>query len=156
MATPRASIRPWIFFAGSTLAIAVLQWAEPVLLPVAVALLLTFLLNPSVNSLQRWIGRASAVIVVVTLTFACLAGLGWVLTRQVSSLAAELPGYRANIRLKVLDVRRATRGGPVEQVQSTLQDIKQEIAKSEARGATVPQSVVVTTIRAPGWACRHG
>jgi predicted PurR-regulated permease PerM len=145
MATPRASIRPWIFFAGCVLAVAVLKWAEPVLLPVAVALLLTFLLNPPVNSLQRWIGRAAAVIVVVTLTFACLAGLGWILTRQVSGLAAELPSYRANIRLKVLDVRRATRGGPVEQVQSTLQDIKQEFAKSEAKGATVPQSVVVTT-----------
>jgi predicted PurR-regulated permease PerM len=148
MAIRRSPLRCWVFFAGCVLAVVVLDWAEPVLLPVAVSLLLTFLLNPPVNSLQRWIGRAAAVIVVVTLTFAGLAGLGWVLTRQVSSLVAELPGYRTNIQQKVLDVRRAFRGGPMETVQSTLQDIQQEIAKSEktdARAAKAPQPVVMAT-----------
>jgi len=141
-------LRPWVVFGGGALAVVLLDWGEPVLMPVAVSLLLTFLLNPPVNSLQRWIGRAPAVVIVVSLTFLMLTALGWVLARQVTSLAADLPGYRQNIRQKVADVRALSRGGPVAQVQSTLEDIKQEIAKGEqeiAKGeaAKRPSSVVV-------------
>ena len=96
----------------------VLDWAEAVLLPIAVALLLTFLLNPPVTVLQRWIRRGPAVILVVTLTCGGLAVLGWVLTRQMSSLALELPAispdHSTESRRRPPDVR----GGAVEQVQT--------------------------------------
>ena len=134
LAQPRRVLwlRPWVIFSGGALAVVLLDWAEPVLMPVAVSLLLTFLLNPPVNSLQRWIGRGSAVVIVVSLTFVVLTLLGWVLARQVTSLADDLPGYRQNIRQKVADIRALSRGGPVAQVQSTLEDIKQEMAQETA------------------------
>jgi predicted PurR-regulated permease PerM len=157
MAAPRSPFHPWIVFAGAVLAVFVLDWAETLLLPIAVALLLTFLLNPPVTWLQRWIRRGPAVIVVVTFTIATLTFLGWVLTRQVASLAAELPNYRVTIREKILDIRRAARGGPVEKVQETLEDIKQDIATAEqgiataeARRVPAPTPVVVTSAPASG------
>ena len=134
--------RYWIAFAGCLLIIFVLDWAEAVLVPVAVALLLTFLLNPPVMMLQRWIKRGPAVILVVSLTCGGLGVLGWVVTRQVSSLALELPQYRQNIRQKVADVRSAVRGGAVEQVQTTIDDIKREISGGPTK-TPPPQSVVV-------------
>lgn len=86
--------RPWIIFGGCVLIVFVLDWAEPVLLPIAVALLFTFLLNPPVNARQRWLRRGPAVLIVVTISFVLLTLLGWGLTRQISSLAADLPSYR--------------------------------------------------------------
>jgi predicted PurR-regulated permease PerM len=142
----RYDIRPWITFAGCVLVAVALDWAESLLLPIAVSLLLTFLLNPPVRWLERWLPRAAAVLIVVTVTFATLALVGWVVTRNVASLAAELPNYRENIRQKVQDIRRASRGGPVEQVQSTLEEIKKELQTAET-AATVkrpPTPVIVT------------
>ena len=111
LAQPRRVLwlRPWVIFSGGALAVVLLEWAEPVLMPLAVSLLLTFLLNPPVTSLQRWLGRSSAVVIVVSLTFVVLTLLGWVLARQVSSLAGDLPGYRQNIRQKVADIRALSR-----------------------------------------------
>jgi predicted PurR-regulated permease PerM len=140
------TIAPWINFAGFVLVVVTLDWAEALFLPIAVALLLTFLLNPPVRFLQRWLPRSAAVMIVVAFTFIALSAVGWIVTSQVASLAAELPNYRANIRQKVLDIRRAARGGPVEQVQSTLEEIKKDLETAEAATtARRPATPVVLT-----------
>lgn len=136
-------LRPWIAFGGCVLVVVLLNWAEPVMLPIAVALLLTFLLNPPVNALQRWMGRGPAVVIVVGLTLGALTMLGWGLVSQLTSLAADLPGYRENIRQKVADVRNVSRGGAVEKMQSTLDDIKTEMAKG-GPGRSTAQVMVAT------------
>src|SRR5690349_11449479 len=59
----------WLRFAGCVLVVAVLYWAQAVLVPVALALLITFVLTPPVIVLQRWIGRVPAVLTVVALVF---------------------------------------------------------------------------------------
>ena len=151
-------IGPWITFAGCMLIVAAMDYAEALLLPIAVALLLTFLLNPPVRLLERVLPRVVAVLIVVTLTLASLSLVGWIVTRQVASLAAELPNYRANIRQKVLDIRHAARGGPVEQVQSTLEEIKKDLQTAEAANKDKrPATPVVVTpdpvggIGVPAW-----
>jgi hypothetical protein len=69
------SVKPWVTFAGVVLVVAVLYWAQAVLVPFALAILLTFVLTPPVNWLQRWVGRVPAVLLVVTLALAMLAHL---------------------------------------------------------------------------------
>src|SRR5512132_4430099 len=85
-------------FAGGVLVVAVLYWAQAVLVPFALAILLTFVLTPPVTWLQRWVGRVPAVLLAATLVFAALGLAGWGLTRQINNLAEDLPGYRANKR----------------------------------------------------------
>lgn len=70
---------------------AVLYLARKVLMPIALAVLLAFLLNPLVRVLERVIPRALAVLLVVALAFTALGGAGWMMSSQVTSLAAELP-----------------------------------------------------------------
>jgi hypothetical protein len=94
------------------------------LVPFALAILLTFVLTPPVTWLQRWVGRVPAVLVAATLVFAALGLAAWGLTRQIDHLAEDLPGYRANIRTKIADVRLAGRGGAVEKLQETLEGIR--------------------------------
>ena len=115
----------------------VLYSAQAVLIPVALAVLLTFVLAPAVTWFQRWIGRVPAVLVVVVLAFTILALAGWGLTRQMANLAADLPTYQQNIRQKIADVRGVGKGGAVAQVQETLKDIQTESPRRKSRECTV-------------------
>ena len=82
-----SSLKPWITFAGGVLVIVVLYWAQAVLVPIALAILLSFVLAPPVTWLERWLGRVPAVLVVVTLVFVVLGLAGWGLARQMNNLA---------------------------------------------------------------------
>jgi predicted PurR-regulated permease PerM len=144
-------VKPWVTFAGGVLVVAVLYWAQAVLVPFALAILLTFILAPPVTWLQRWVGRVPAVLLVVSLVFAALGLAGWGLTRQMDHLVQDLPGYRANIRAKIADVRGAGKGGAIEKLQQTLAGIKTDMGTSEAPKGTVLRPVVVTSNPATGF-----
>jgi predicted PurR-regulated permease PerM len=69
--------------------ITTLYFARPILIPLALAALLTFLLSPLVTRIERWIGRIAAVLLVVTMIFTVTSVTGWVLTRQLVDLATK-------------------------------------------------------------------
>jgi predicted PurR-regulated permease PerM len=154
------SLDRWLTFAGCVLVVAVLYWAQTVLVPIALAMLLTFVLTPPVAWLQRWIGRVPAVLAVVVVLGTLLAAAGYGVAQQMSELASELPRYRANIRQKVADVRNAGRGGSVERIQETVKEIQSEFeaadkkgkAQASAAAPVVVQSQQVTTLWGfPAW-----
>ena len=146
------TMKPWVTFAGCVLVVVVLYWAQAVLVPFAVAILLTFVLTPPVTWLQRWVGRVPAVLAVVTLVFAVLGLAGWGLARQMDHLADDLPRYRTNILEKIADVRGAGKGGSVEKLQETIEDIKTDLGRSDAPKGTVARPVVVTSEQVTGFA----
>jgi predicted PurR-regulated permease PerM len=153
------SFNRWITFAGFVLVAAVLYWARPVLVPIALAMLLTFVLSPPVTWLQRWIGRVPAVLAVVTLLGVLLAGAGYGVALQMSELAGELPRYRSNIRQKIADVRNAGRGGSVERIQETFKEIQKDLEAADKQGAAKPRTPSVfvqseqasTLLGIPAW-----
>jgi predicted PurR-regulated permease PerM len=137
------AIQPWITFAGCVVVVGVLYWAQAVLVPVALAALITFVLTPFVLKLQRLVGRVPAVLLIVALVFGVLGAATWGLAQQITALAADFPQYRANIRQKAVDIRQAGQGGTVAKVQDTLEDIQSEIARGgEARGRAAAPLVV--------------
>ena len=140
-----AEIRPLVAIGTGALVVACLYWGQGVLIPVALAGLLAFLLSPVVNAVDRWgAGRATSVLVVVLLAFCLAGGVGWVLLRQLVSLADELPQYSANIRQRVADLRGLGKGGSVEKVQQTLTEVVGEMQKAEPKAkADKPIPVVV-------------
>ena len=146
------SLKPWITFAGSVLIVVVLYWAQAVLVPIALAVLISFVLAPPVTWLERWLGRVPAVLVVVTLLFVVLGLAGWGLARQMGNLAEDLPRYRVNILAKIADVRGAGKGGTVEKLQETIEEIKTDLGKTEVpKGKPAPPPVVVTSERVSGF-----
>ncbi len=145
------TLKSWVTFAGCVLVVVVLYWAQAVFIPVALAILLTFVLTPPVTWLERWIGRVPAVLMAVSLVF-LLGGLaGWGLVRQLNHLTDDLPTYRANILAKISDVRGAGKGGSVEKLQETIDEIKTDLEKSETPRGTVSRPVVVTSEQVPGF-----
>ena len=143
--THRALLRPWLTFAGGVLIVVVLYWAQAVLVPIALAALLSFVLAPPVTWLERWLGRVPSVLAVVTLVFIVLGVAGWGLARQMNHLSEDLPGYRVNILAKIADVRGAGKGGTVEKLQETIEDIKTDLGKSDPAKGPAPRSVIVAS-----------
>lgn len=141
----------WLTFAGCVLVVVVLYWAQAILVPIALSILVTFVLTPPVTWLQRWIGRVPAVVGVVLLVFTMVGVAGWGLARQVNHLADDLPRYRANILAKIADIRGAGKGGTVEKLQETIDDIKTDLGKVEVPRGTVSRPVVITSEQVAGF-----
>ena len=135
----------WIAFAGCVLVVAVLYWAQAILVPFCLALLMTFVLAPPVIWLQRRIGRVAAVLTVVILVFTFLGLAGYGVYRQMTTLGDALPTYRSNIRAKIHDIRGVRSGGSVEKLERTLEQIQRDLGAPKPAAGTIAQPMVVTT-----------
>src|SRR6476661_7593691 len=107
--------------------IAALYFGRSVLVPIALATLITFLLSRLVTRLERWIGRIAAVLVTVIAMFTIFAGASWVIGRQVIDLADKLPEYQANITTKIRSLRLPA-GGPLARLSSSMRALQSELA----------------------------
>jgi predicted PurR-regulated permease PerM len=103
--------------------------AREVLIPIALAVLLSFVLSPVVRFFQRWyIPRVLAVVAVVAIAFALIFALGSLLVAQVNQLATDLPSYRSTLSDKIKSVRGVAGGsGTLERASEVLQDLSKEI-----------------------------
>src|SRR5262249_4372826 len=123
--------RPYLLVCTLLLVIAFLYFARQVLIPLALAVLLAFILSPLVTRLQRrGLGRTSSVAVVVTLAFLALGLFGWVLSRQVTELLVQLPRYEKQIVAKFHGLRSLGEGGVIGTVRKTVEDIAHKVTGS--------------------------
>jgi len=144
------TLPPLIAFGSLVLIIACLYWAQTVLIPIALSIMLTFLLSPVAGALERiGLKRLPSVLLIVVLTFSSLAMIGWVVSIEFTSLGNELPKYTGNVRQKISDVRGAGKGGALENVQKAIDQVKEEIQKKQepaeklSKDKEIPRPVVV-------------
>ncbi len=113
-------------------ALALLYFARSILIPLAFALILAFLLTPAVTMLKRiGISRVPAVTVVILIATAAVAFAGWAIAAQLVEVANRLPGYSRNIRRKI-DSLQMPQTGPLGQAAKSLKDIGDELAQPRA------------------------
>jgi predicted PurR-regulated permease PerM/GAF domain-containing protein len=110
-----------------------LYFGQEFLIPLALAALITFLLSPFVTKLERWLGKVGAVIATMMLIVGGTLGMGWTLANQAVDLANQLPGYKENIRAKLQAVQ-LPRGGVVDRVSETVEDLKKDLPGAAADG----------------------
>jgi len=120
--------------------VAALWLGRDLLVPLALAILLSFALGPLVRLLQRIrLGRVPSVLLAVALAAAVLGGVGTVVTNQLIQLAEDLPRYEQNIRAKIRDLKStAPGGGLVERTTDVLKDIGDEIADTPSGAPDEP------------------
>jgi predicted PurR-regulated permease PerM len=83
-------------------------FGREVLVPIALAVLMSFVIAPPVRRLQAWyVPRILAVILVVLLAFAAIFSLGGLMVSQVNQLATDLPQYQSTLREKIKSLRGA-------------------------------------------------
>ena len=113
--------------------IAILYFGREVFVPLAVAVLLTFVLAPPVRALRRWrFGRIPSIVTVVLIAFLAIFGLGMVLGEQVSHLAAALPKYQDTLTKKIERLRgAAAETGTLGQASNVLRSLNQELRNTQ-------------------------
>jgi len=115
----------------AALFIAALYFGREIFVPIALAILLSFVLAPLVGLLQRGrIPRGFAVVSVVVLAFMIIFGLGTLIANQLTQLAGDLPVYQSTMREKIKSVRGATASsGTLERAADMLQELSRELDK---------------------------
>src|SRR5438046_6588637 len=87
----------------------IISFLQPILIPVAIAIILTYLLNPLVTKMCRGgFGRTKAVALLFAIAFLGLGGLvAWLvptISLQSANFAKELPAYTERARDRVVDL----------------------------------------------------
>src|ERR1700732_3431720 len=104
-------VRKLIDVAYLVLIFAAFAWAKEFLLPLILAILISFLLAPVVSRLERWhFPRAVAVFSVVAIAFAFIGALCSTLSLQGLDLVHSLPKYRDNIHAKWVAIQKGPPG----------------------------------------------
>jgi predicted PurR-regulated permease PerM len=102
-------VREPVGMVAAAIAVAALYFGREVLIPVTLAMLLSFVLSPLVELLRRiWLGRILSVVLAVVLALGLILTLGSAIGTQVAQLSGNLLQYQATIETKVSGLRKAT------------------------------------------------
>jgi len=106
--------------------VAVLYFAREVFIPLALAILVSFLLAPLMLRLRKWgVGRALSAVIVVHVAFLLVAVFGLLMAGQLADLTHKLPEYQRNVHQKLESVR-ASGGGFIERASRFIGNITEE------------------------------
>ena len=141
--------------------IMLLYFGREIIIPIALAILLSFVLAPLVGLLQFIrIPRGLAVVSVVITAFALIFAMGSLLANQLTQLAGDLPRYQSTISEKIQAFRDTTAGrGTLERASGMLKDLSKELDKPKeaatalgggaSPNATQPPKPVPVEVRQP-------
>jgi predicted PurR-regulated permease PerM len=112
---------------GATLVVAVLHFGRPVLLPLVMTVLSTFLLRPAAVWMERHkIPRGAAVGVVAVGILVVIGGAGWIIAGQFRELALHLDEYRGHMRAKI-EVLQHTRVKSFENLRAIVREVAEAV-----------------------------
>ncbi|MGI8526820.1 MAG: AI-2E family transporter [Pseudolabrys sp.] len=133
----------------AALIVATLYFGRDVFVPIALAILLSFVLAPPVRILQDWhVPRPASVIGVVLLAFLVIFAVGGVIATQMTQLASDLPQQESNMRAKIRSLRgTAATHNTLEHAAYLLQNLGNERNKPKD---TPPATLAVPAANAPG------
>lgn len=135
------------------ISIVALYLGRDILIPVALAILLSFALGPIAIRLRRWgLGRVTSVVIVVLLAFVGLGGFGVLIGGQLVQLVKNLPAYQYNIHTKIRSMQSAARDdGMIDRAVTVLRELSKDVSgESRAgtnRAADVPSERTAIPVR---------
>ena len=125
---PRANLGALLVI---VLVIAGLYFGRELLIPLALAILVTFLLSPLVTRLEGLgLGRIPSVVAILVILAGAAGGLGWVAAREAAQLSDDLPQYRTNLRAKIRDLR-----GPLGSISGAADEFNETVRQFVLKGA---------------------
>ena len=130
-ASPQSTI---VLLAGLCLLFAVLYWAQSVMMPIALALLLASGLSPVVSFLQRHrMHRVTAVSVVVLVSLLLFVGLVFAMTAEVEHVMLNLPEYKDNLSKKIRSFH-SDKPGIMDRLTHSFEDLTKELDETAPDG----------------------
>ena len=120
---------PLFMLAAVVTTIAALYFAKAILLPVAMAILLTFLLTPIADELERWrIPRIVAVLLIVATSFVAFGTVVGMMTQQLVQLGEQLPNHEKELGKKLRNLRPQSE--TLGKLSQTLSNLRAAILQS--------------------------
>jgi len=116
-----------------------LYFGRGILVPIALAILLAFLLEPAVTWMEKLrLGRAGPVIIAVLLAISVLGAASWLVFVQAVDLADKFPNYKATISKKIESLRGA-KGKGLAKAKATVSELGKEISSTIGAGENVQE-----------------
>lgn len=137
--------------ASVAVVVGALYLAKGILLPLILSALISFLLSPICDWLERYkIGRIPAVLITVILTFTGLGIITSTAISQMAELAPKIATYQGNIEAKIRLLNQ-NMGATLRGVTQTTQKLSEQIQKAEnaAEGTTGEKPYAVRLISSP-------
>ena len=108
-----------------------LYFGRPVLMPLALAVLMSFAIAPLVGVLRHLrLGHMPAVLLSLVLALVILSAVGTFVGSQFAGLAADLPRYQTNIGHKIQSIRGASGHGTIAKLNQTIEALAEQITGS--------------------------
>lgn len=132
-----ASSKSSIFIAV-TATIAMLYFGRQIFIPLALALVFSFLLTPLVVFLERFhLGRVTAVLVVLALCFAITAGLSWGVADELLEITGHIRDYKENLEQTLRSLHPSV-DGSLGQATASVRELNKELAAAPGQVASQP------------------
>ncbi len=129
------------------LAVAVLYFAREIFIPLALAVLFSFLLAPLVTRLRHWgLWRMPSVLIVVVSAFVVLVTMGALVTVQLTDLGRKMPEYQHNIHQKLQTLRDSSKGA-LGRITRIAHNFTEELKPAATQSAPDDQKPVPVEIR---------
>jgi predicted PurR-regulated permease PerM len=142
--TKSRTFLPLVVVGTLVLIVASMYWARQVLIPVALAMLLTFLLSPVDSALQRLgLGRVVSVALLAVTTFSLIGVIGWAISVQAKEIANNLPSYQGNIKKRIEDLR-VGQGTTLDKIRLEFQEMIGDVTIDTPSAEQAGQPVLVT------------
>ena len=109
-----------------------LYFGHPIFIPLALALVLSFLLTPLAGFLEKLrLGRVLSVLIVMIICLAATAFVGWKVAGQLLEITGHIGDYRSNIEQKVHSLR-SRHSAPLIEATATVQELNKELGTAPA------------------------
>jgi predicted PurR-regulated permease PerM len=139
--TPTKDISRILMLVAAVVVIGTLYFARVILVPLALAVLFSFVLTPLVGLLERiHVPRFLAVFLTVALAVAGLGIAGWTVANQLIDVTNQLPSYKSNIKAKINSIR-SPKTGRLDSAANAVKELGKEITDTSTETAENAKAV---------------
>jgi len=131
-----------------------LYLGRPVLLPLAIALILSVVFSPVATRLERYFGRLISAALVVLVVIGAISAIGYFLTMELTNVADQVAGYSENIGNKLAALEKNTPPW-LQHIKDAVSDVQRRMASTnpaprqprEVMAVSVPGSLLSDSLR---------
>jgi predicted PurR-regulated permease PerM len=124
---------------AAVVAISALYFARVMFVPLALAMLFTFLLSPPVSTLERIkVPRFLAVFVVVGIAVVGVGWMGWSVANQLIDVTNQLPQYRTNIKAKMAAIHSPKSSHRLDNAADAMKQIGKDLTENAPAQPEIP------------------
>ncbi len=121
-----------------------LYLGRPVLLPLAIALILSVVFSPVATRLERYVGRLISAALVVLVAIGAISAIGYFLTIELTTVADQVAGYSDNIGNKLAALEKATPPW-LQHIKDAVSDVQRRV-ESANPGPRRPHEVMALPV----------